>query len=134
MSHELMPCLEAISIEENFFESIYPWKYSKSCILSLFFACKMVSSGNCTKKWITWNETRHPTIFDNILYHSTVLIICINKNFHFRSPLNKNPHSRGWNWERFLYNRLHVFRIPQNLQDFFTSRSEFFSGAKDYQS
>ena len=37
---KLIGCLEAISIKENFFALIYPWEYSKSCILSSLFANK----------------------------------------------------------------------------------------------
>ena len=36
------------------------------------------------------NETRFQKILNDILHHSTVLLICINKTFRFRSPLKFN--------------------------------------------
>ena len=64
---------------------------------------------------------------------------CIKEPFRIRTLrlkfnlLNLLEPFRGWNQERFLYCRFHVFKIPQNCHESLTFWSEFFSGMKDHQ-
>ena len=121
MSHELIRCLEAVSIEEKFLESIYPWKYSKSCIFSLLFANKITSSANYTKQWITRKWTKYQNIHNDILYHLAILIICIIKHFHFRWPLKRNiptifKEVIRWDIRKILFG--HHRKLPLHCQTF----------------
>ena len=77
-----------MSVEEKFVEWISFWNHSRSPILSRTF-CKQNDVISQSYKLVDNSKMKQriKKFLKDIRYHLTVLFICINKNFHFRSPL-----------------------------------------------
>ena len=72
---------KGISFEGKVVDFTSLWKRGQPCILSRTF-CKQNDVISQSYKLVDKN-------FNDILHCSTVLFICINKNFRFRSPLRR---------------------------------------------